>query len=505
MTEIPAAESRKADLKDAGQLWGDLYGHHWAWDTTSLTWRCWQETHWADLGTRHTDLDRQAMEVLRIALIPVASPSVINGTIRAAATVCHRAFPRRPGLVNFSNGTLDVTQDALRDHNRQDGLIYCLPYPYQPGPHPHITQFLEETIPDPIGREAFLIHCGLALLADTHLHQVVLLIGPPRSGKSTLLELANAICGQEPAAFAGPSLFSREAEGLKSRAAWSGRRLVAIDELPVEALQNEGLVKIMGAHGGVEMRRMYSAQVMDNQWIPKLLLNTNDAPRYADRSGALTARLVPVRCPNSRADHPETQDVRLLEEKLLPELSAFVATCLAAARAMLQSNRGRYPLSMEMLAELTDIEQGGDALKSFLADECAFDDAGFCEGAVLYQEYCRYCKENGNTPLSRGKMMSAIKDRHPRVKIGVVQRVENRTCRGVEGLRWRTQAEKDAELNVTDVTDVTVPYKPAITRARDMGGLSNGVTSVTSVTTFMQSGVRCSFCEKITPCECDHF
>ena len=66
----------------------------------------------------------------------------------------------------------------------------------------------------------------------------LLLLGPTRVGKSTLLALANAACGTSPLdnyakdfSFAGPSLFSRELEGKRSRSRWVQRRMVCADEI----------------------------------------------------------------------------------------------------------------------------------------------------------------------------------------------------------------------------------------------------------------------------------
>src|SRR5262245_27305839 len=72
-----------------------------------------------------------------------------------------------------------------------------------------IEAFLEATIPIIFARVGYMVRIGLALLGDTRLHRVLLLLGPPRSGKTTLLALANATVGNEPFAFAGASLFDR--------------------------------------------------------------------------------------------------------------------------------------------------------------------------------------------------------------------------------------------------------------------------------------------------------
>jgi phage/plasmid-associated DNA primase len=152
-------------------------------------------------------------------------------------------FTEGQGKINFENGTLDLSTMTLFPFRREDYLTYCLSYYYAPGTHPTIDRFLKETIPDVHARQAYMAHIGLALMQDSSLHFVLLLLGPTRAGKSTLLALANAACGTSPLdnyaedfSFAGPSLFSRELEGKRSRYRWVHRRIVCADEITARGL-----------------------------------------------------------------------------------------------------------------------------------------------------------------------------------------------------------------------------------------------------------------------------
>jgi phage/plasmid-associated DNA primase len=147
-------------------------------------------------------------------------------------------FSEGQGKINFEKATLDLSTMTLFPFRREDYLTYCLSYYYAPGTHPTIDRFLKETIPDVHARQAYMAHIGLALMQDSSLHFVLLLLGPTRAGKSTLLALANAACGTSPLdnyaedfSFAGPSLFSRELEGKRSRFRWVHRRMVCADEI----------------------------------------------------------------------------------------------------------------------------------------------------------------------------------------------------------------------------------------------------------------------------------
>lgn len=475
-------DTKEPDLLDAAQYWRYYYADGWAYDRAGERWRRWAGTHWESEPEGSTRLDGQAAQVLRELGMRITSGGKIDGVIRLAATQCERDFAPAPGLVNFTNGTLDTATGTLRAHQRDDDLIYCLPYAYEPAASwPTIRAFLAATIPDPLDQQAYAAHVGLALRRDTRLHKAVLLYGPPRSGKSTLLQLANLLAGNDAAANAGPELFDRETEGLRSRASWNGRRLVTLEELPTEALRSEELVKAMTAHGGVAQRRLHRHEELSNQWSPKLLMATNEPPRYADRTGALTERLLYLHCPNHR---PEDQrDIHLLD-KLSAELGGFAAHCLTMAHAVLAS--GRYPESDTARALRTEIETSGDPIKLFVYDECTLDPTAYTPTEDLYRAYRAFCEKNGHTrPMAKVHFARALLERYRDLKD---ERryvlLERKRC--IVGLRFRTDADDGTDGTVQDSTaPVTVPSDAPHSDAENQ---ANGTDGTVTSLNFEKSG-----------------
>jgi phage/plasmid-associated DNA primase len=383
---------------------------------------------------------------------------------RIAAAECTTIFTEGQGKLNFENGTLDLSTMTLLPFKREDYLTYCLPYCHTPGKHPTINHFLKETIPDVHARQAYMAHLGLALMQDTLMHFVLLLLGPTRSGKSTLLALANAVCGTsafdnyaEDFSFAGPSLFSRELEGKRSRSRWVHRRIVCADEIPAEALRDEELFKTMSAHGGVEMRGMHKDEDTANRWKPKLILAANDLPRYKDVAGAVKERCIFVSCPNHRGR--AERDPQLFG-KLRSEIGAFAATCIELARRVVA--RGYYPMSYAM-KHMTDVlARDGNHVKAFVAECCITGVAeDWSVSETIFAAYLSYCARNGQpSHLPKNGLSSTICN----MGIGVSARRgrhEGKVVCGLQGIRlrvdqdpWMTDEEErgrysDDELLVT--------------------------------------------------------
>jgi phage/plasmid-associated DNA primase len=245
-----------------------------------------------------------------------------------------------------------------------------------------------------------MAHGGLALLRATGIHQFIGLIGTTRAGKSTVLRLQNALCGakwdvtpegDDTSAFAGPSIFSREVEGKRARFIWANSLLVAIDELPQEALRDEENLKGMTAHGGVEMRGIGKDEKKKNQWRPKLIFTSNDQPSLKDNSGAIKERAVFSEI--SKAKPKEKRDSKLFD-KLVPELGAFAASCIDLALQVLVPGRNWYPQSRQMKALLDRITHDSNPLKHFIRDECKLGPDCKVPTATLYERYKTFCEDN---------------------------------------------------------------------------------------------------------------
>jgi len=437
-----AEPTAKLDLLDVAMAWKVRHGQDLAWDVDRGSWRRWTGTHW-QLERTSEMLDLQAAQMMREVGVNVSSGSRSDGVLKFARGLCKRKFLLGQALVNFKNGTLDLATMQLRDHIREDHLTRCLPHDHNADAvYPRIQQFLDRTIPDREGQRAYMTHIGAALIGDMSLHKAVILFGPTRSGKTTLLKLAQAVLGCKPGQFPTSTLFSSESRGANSRATWidSSPNLVCLDEFPQDALTGEGeeMFKSMTAHGGVSMWLKYQDERDENTWTPKLMFATNNRLHYRDQSGALTRRLLIIECPNSV---PESRQDGDLLKKFEPELGAFAAACIRLA-LIAQHNR-KYPESAQMSSLLNDIETNGDSIKLWLAENCIFEEGAFESTILLYADYRRWCEDNGVNAAGRPKMRDVIVTYRPSVianrqRVVDTQTGEVRLVWGLVGIRLRT-------------------------------------------------------------------
>jgi putative DNA primase/helicase len=305
--------------------------------------------------------------------------------------------PDPSGILAMQNGLLDLNAaaqgkpDCLLPPDVRFFTTTAVPFAYDPdAPQPvEWLKFLASLWPDDPGSIATLQEWfGYLLTPDTRQQKILLLLGPKRSGKGTIVRVLRSLVG--PNNVVGPTLGSLATNfGLwpmlgKSVAVVSDARLSSRTDT---AAIVERLLAISGEDAVTVDRKHQS--MLTTKLNTRFVILSNQMLDLADASGALVGRFIVLKGTQSfygREDHG-------LLDRLLAELPGILRWAIEGWRRL--NTRGRFaqPASGSDLVE--DMEAITSPVGSFVRERCKVGPNYRVEVGQLYSEWRSWCDSHG--------------------------------------------------------------------------------------------------------------
>lgn len=251
---------------------------------------------------------------------------------------------------------------------------------------------LEEYWPDSPGSIDLLQEMmGYLLVPDTSLHKILLFMGPPRSGKSTIAQVIGQLVGQENTCGPNASSLSHPF-GLEPLI---GKQLAILGDMRIgsktdQAAIAENLLRVSGGDM-VSVNRKYKL-AWSGRLPTRFLILSNELPHLADASTALANRYLPLVFIKTYLGR---EDPDLLRQ-LLAELPGILNWAIDGWRRV--KERGRFelpPESREVLGSLMDL---GSPVTAFVEELCELDPNASTAKHELYRAWHAYCEARGLRP-----------------------------------------------------------------------------------------------------------
>jgi P4 family phage/plasmid primase-like protien len=288
----------------------------------------------------------------------------------------------------FTRNALDIAYDpAAADPVQWQSFLRQL---WPNGPEPDVLQ------------EIF----GCLLLPDTSLQKIFLLIGPPRSGKGTVLKLLVDLIGK--ANVCAPSISELAKDfGLEPLI---GKQLAAITDMRLGKGANlaemaSNLLRISG-EDDVSVNRKGKSYWTGRLAVRFLILG-NELPRFNEDSPALARRFVPLVMTKSFLGRED----RGLADRLRAELPGILNWAIAGWRRL--QARGHFVLPPASEEAVLAIQERSSAIVSFLTECCD-------EGADLhvlkdemYDAWRGWCGRYGEAPGNKGNLTRLLTTARP--------------------------------------------------------------------------------------------
>lgn len=305
-------------------------------------------------------------------------------------------LPPASSILATQSGLLDLRtvgtgQDSLIPATPTFFSSIALDYGFDPQARCEIWERLMDSIwpHDRQSIEALQEYFGYCLTDDTRHHKLLMLIGPPRSGKGTLGRILTRMLSA--ANVAAPTLGSLADQfGLASLV---GKRLALIADARLSNRADgvavvERLLSIVG-EDFQDVQRKHQSTLAGIRLAIKFLILANELPSLRDTAGALLARTLMLRTTRS---HTGRED-RGLEAKLVAELPGILNWAIAGWRRL--QERGEFVQPETSRELLEDLEDLASPVGQFIREKCVTGPEWTVGVSDLFRVWCDWCKDHG--------------------------------------------------------------------------------------------------------------
>ena len=290
-----------------------------------------------------------------------------------------------------ANGLLHLPTHDLRPATPAFFSTNALPVPFdQDAPDPEVwLAFLDSLWPDDREsidtlQELF----GYMLTPDTRQQKIFMLVGPKRSGKSTITRTLTALIGTDN--MVSPTLGSFGTNfGLEPLI---GKMVATITDARLggradQSAIAERLLSVSGEDTVTTDRKFKSK--WSGRLTTRFLILTNELPRIADASGALASRFIILKLTESFYGREDLT----LPERIARELPGIFRWSLDGLARLRARGHFKQPESARQAADELGIL--GAPVAAFVQERCIVAPGLTCEANAMFLAYLDWCADNG--------------------------------------------------------------------------------------------------------------
>lgn len=373
--------------------------------------------------------EEKAREKARAFVLRSESDGKIKATMNQIKTFYGMNFKdsdKDDYLFNTPNATINLRDLSQKKHDRKDLITQCsnLSYNSEKTSCPNWLAFLDKIF---LGNQDIIRYIqkaiGYSLTGDTTENCLFMLWGKGANGKSTFIQAIEEIMGTYAATINGETLMEVKGGNPDAPrgdlAVLKNRRVVIASELQEGQVFNEPLLKRLTFGEKIRVRFMFQEQ-FDLYNKAKLWIMTNKKPTVKGNDYGIWRRWRMI--PFGYRFSDEEKDPNFFENKLRPELEGILFWAITGYKMWKEEGMG---VPLEISEAVEDYKLDMDQVGRFLEDKCEISEENECAGSELYQAYCDWCFNEGESyKMSNNKFARDLKEK------GFVNKKTNR------GKKW---------------------------------------------------------------------
>jgi putative DNA primase/helicase len=317
----------------------------------------------------------------------------------ALAAVCYLDAEIHPPLftcdgppgqfVALANGLLSLSTGELLDHTPAFFNVSSVPFNYDPAaPEPkHWLTFLGQIFDDQASVDALQEWFGYVISGRTDQHKIMLMVGPTRAGKGTIVRVLEALVGR--ANVAAPTLSSLGTNfGLSPLI---GKTLATVNDARLGGANVHQVVERLLSISGEDtltIDRKYQ-QPWTGRLSSRLLVVSNELPNLGDASGAIVGRFLVLVLTQSWFGRED----RELGDRLATELPGILNWALNGLGRLLLHGRFTVPTTAdEIMMAMSD---AASPVSAFVRECCEIGPTKEVDIDEIYRAFRRWSFDSG--------------------------------------------------------------------------------------------------------------
>jgi len=231
---------------------------------------------------------------------------------------------------------------------------------------------------------------GYSLTSDMTQQKILLLLGPRRSGKGTILRIMAELVGAANVCYPTVTLLASSF----GMAAMLGKTLAIMSEPRFSAIEAPSAMERLLSISGCDPQtvdRKYNPVPIEVRLTSRIVVATNQVPSLPDASGAMAGRWLPIRMKRSWYG---SEDIGLID-RLLPELPGILSWAIDGLVSLRERGRFAVPTSARDVVDLS--HELSSPVMDWIEQRCELRDDATCLAKDLYASYEAWCKESGRS------------------------------------------------------------------------------------------------------------
>lgn len=320
-----------------------------------------------------------------------------------------RREPNPAQVVSFPNGLLDVKSGDFSKPTSNFFTLSSQEFEYDPDATEPVLwkQFLDSIWPDdPQSQRTLMEYFGYLLSGDTSMQKMLMIVGPPATGKSTIIRVMEHVLGRD-------NCTSTSMRSMNEDFGLSNLMGKSVAFCPDEtfdyrssALGIDRLRQITGCDT-VVVRMMRQGPIPMRLPI-RFVFTANETPRLRGTAEAMLRRFVILRTP--KFEGPENTS---LPDLLCEEAPGILNMAIAALKNL--HTRGTFVQPSSGEDDMEEIRTMGDGVAQFIR-ECVMKGEGEIDKTVLYGEYISWAEINGEVRVNNRVFGKALRAAFPGIK-----------------------------------------------------------------------------------------